>query len=265
MGFNSNQIDQALSAGKTNAPDAMEYMLDNPLPERDLPVEKLAFEPGIGDLMVPNLFVEKYARAYRLGFDQYESYQPDPTRNLTEFAARTKCPEVANWTVIQTIGDGNCLTHAFLQCMSSSYRKMHVDNPENPVEKIKMAQAFRLAFARIGERLLNEGANEELSLNNGLAYLSDATFASYANLFGVTLVVFDVRENQFLIANLTKETAAPIMKVIFVHGDGGHFSSVLPARVSDPTEPFVLTYADAMKIECLKKYLTPENNFVLNL
>jgi hypothetical protein len=265
MGYDQSRIDQALSSGANDFDSVLKYMNANPLPDRNLPVEKLAFEPGIGDLMVPDLFVKKYADAYRLGFDQNESYQPDPTRNLSQFAARTKCPEVANWTVMQTVGDGNCLTHAFLQCMSSNYRKLHVNNAESQEEKIAVAQAFRLAFARIGGKFLNEGANDELSLNNGLGYLSDATFASYANLFGVILVVFDVRQNAIIVANLTEETTAPIMQVIFVHGDGGHFSSVLPARVSDPAEPFVIKYADAMQSECLKKHLSLTNPIVLNL
>jgi hypothetical protein len=236
------------------------------LPDRNLPVEKLAFEPGIGDLMVPDLFVKKYADAYRLGFDQNESYTQDiHDRKLTDFADRTKCPEVANWTVMQTVGDGNCLTHAFLQCMSSNYRKLHVNNAESQEEKIAVAQAFRLAFARISGKFLNEGAKVELSTNNGLGDLSEATFASYARLFGVILVVFDVHNTQVIVANLTDETTAPIMRVIFVHGDGGHFSSVLPARVSDPDEPFVIKYADAIQSECLKKHLSLGNKFVLNL
>ena len=265
MGYDQSRIDQALSSGANEFDSVLNYMNANPLPDRKLPVEKLAFEPGIGDLMVPDLFVKKYADAYRLGFDQNESYQPDPTRNLSQFADRTKCHEVANWTVMQTVGDGNCLTHAFLQCMSSNYRKLHVNNAESQEEKIAVAQAFRLAFARIGGKFLNEGANNELSLNNGLGYLSDATFASYANLFGVILVVFDVRQNAIMVANLTKETTAPTMPVIFVHGDGGHFSSVLPTVASGPADPFVIKYEHAIQSECLKKHLSIGNEFVLNL
>jgi uncharacterized protein (DUF1810 family) len=261
MGFTSDQIDQALSAGKTNADDAIVYMLANPLPERYLPVENLSFEPEIGDLMVPNEFVEKYARAYGLQFDEKESYQPDTRgRNLTQFAANTNCPDVANWTVMQTIGDGNCLTHAFLQCMSSSYRKIHVDNTENPVEKSAVAQAFRLAFARINDprflldkypKIMSEFKNE-----NGRKDLGEGTYAFYAALFNVILVVFDIPQNTIMVANLNEQTAIPKMPVIFIHGDGTHYSSVFPPIPSLPSEPFVLHYEHTDNYNCLKQYLS---------
>jgi hypothetical protein len=265
MGFNSTQIQQALSAGMTTLNEAMDFMNATPLPKRELPIENLKFTYKIADLMFPDEFVKKYADAYGLQFDPKESYRPDiHGRNLFNF---NTCPEVTKWTVIQTIGDGNCLTHAFLQCMSSNYRKMHVNNPENPVEKIAVAQAFRLAFARINDPLYLDqetAVKNEFTHGNGRTDLGEGTFASYARLFGVILVVFDVRNNQLLVANLIEETAIPTMPVIFVHGDGAHYSSVLPARVSDPAEPFVIKYNDARTIKCLTEHLNPTNGFALN-
>jgi uncharacterized protein (DUF1810 family) len=271
MGFNSTQIQQALSAGMTTLNEAIDFMNATPLPKRDLPIVNLSFTYKIADLMFPDEFVKNYARAYGLQFDQYESYQPDTHgRNLTQFAANTNCPEVADWTVMQTIGDGNCLTHAFLQCMSSNYRKMHVDHPENPVEKSAVAQAFRLAFARINDPLYldqDTAVKNEFTHGNGLTNLGEGTFASYARLFGVILVVFDVRRNnQLLVANLTEKSATLETPVIFVHGDGAHYSSVTPAlaRVSNPAEPFVIKYKDAITIQCLTEHLNPTNGFALN-
>jgi hypothetical protein len=155
--------------------------------------------------------------------------------------------------------------------MSSSYRKIHVDNAENPVEKSAVAQAFRLAFARINDPLYldqDTAVKNEFTHGNGLTDLGEGTFASYARLFGVILVVFDVARvahNQVMVANLTEKTAIPHMPVIFVHGDGTHYSSVTPAlaRVSNPAEPFVIKYAN-VKNNCLKTPLTYPNDGALN-
>ena len=234
--------------------------------EQAFPVRNLSFKPKIADLMFPDVFVEKYANAYKLQFDQQESYHKDTHgRTLINFTA---CPDIADWTVMSTIGDGNCLTHAFLQCTSSMYREIHVNNEEIPDEKIAVAQAFRLEFARINDPkfLLDENPNimREFTDGNGRTDLGEGTFASYARLFGVILVVFDVRNKQVMVANLTQETAIQNMPVIFIHGDGGHYSSVLPIRPSVSKKPFVLYYQDAKMFECLKKPLTFPNEAALN-
>jgi uncharacterized protein (DUF1810 family) len=231
--------------------------------EQVFPVRNLSFKPKIADLMFPDEFVKKYANAYKLQFDQQESYRQDTRRTLDI------CPDVANWTVMSTIGDGNCLTHAFLQCMSSMYRKIHVKNEELPDEKIAVAQAFRLEFARINDQkfLLDKNPNimREFTDGNGRTDLGEGTFASYARLFGVILVVFDVRNKQVMVANLTQETAIPNMPVIFIHGDGGHYSSVLPPNHSGSgSNPFVRTYEQAKKFRCLNEPLTFPNGAALN-
>lgn len=265
MGFSQYQIDQALSAGIKRVDDAIAYISSMSQAEQALPVTNLSFTHTIADLMNPDAFVTKYVQSYGLQFDKTDSYQIDIHRSLRTFA---KCPDVADWLVMQTIGDGNCLTHAFLQCRSSMYRKIHVKNKERPDEKIAVAQAFRLAFARSNDARFSLNKNpivmNEFTAGDGRTDLGEGTFAYYAVLFNVILVVFDINQNAFMVANLTKDTAKPGMPVIFVHGDGKHFSSVLPANPSH-AEPYVLTYETAIKIECLKEPLSLTNPIVFNL
>jgi hypothetical protein len=262
MGINEDQIAKAVSNGKNTLDGVLDYIRDNPPEARNLPVTDLSFEYNIDDLKSPDEFVKKYVKAYGLTFDSNDSYQPDTRRSLVMV---NPCP-VANWTVIQTIGDGNCLTHAFLQCMSPKYRKIHMDTQVTNVEKTAVARAFRLAFANINPLLLHANARIDLNNKGGMADLGEETFASYARLFGVILVVFNVRNSTIMVANLTKETAIRGMPVIFMHGDGGHFSSLLPTVASVPAKPFVIKYADAIQIECLKVPLTfpNESAFISN-
>jgi hypothetical protein len=236
-------------------------------PEQPFPVRDLSFKPKMADLMFPDEFVIKYAKEYGIYFDQEESYDDDKHRTLRNFT--TACPDVTDWRVMYTIGDMNCLTHAFLQCTSSMYRKIHVTNIDIHAEKTGVARAFRLAFANMKPKpnILHDTAEQDLLNNGGMADLGEDTFASYARLFGVILVVFDYR-GQVMVANLTDVTAIPHMLVIFIHGDGGHFSSVLPQihSGSNPSgsNPFVITYERAKQIACLTKHLTFPNGAALN-
>ena len=268
MGYGQSLINQALEKGIKSVDDAIDYISSMSQAEQVLPVTNLSFihTIAIADLMNPDVFVTKYVQYYGLQFVKTDSYQIDlHNRSLRDF---NKCPDVADWLVMQTIGDGNCLTHAFLQCRSSMYRKIHVKNKERPDEKIAVAQAFRLAFARSNDARFSLNKNpivmNELTAGDGRTDLGEGTFAYYAVLFNVILVVFDINQNAIMVANLTKDTAKTDMPVIFVHGDGIHFSSVLPANPSH-AEPYVLTYETAIKIECLKEPLSLTNPVVFNL
>lgn len=236
-------------------------------PDRVILVRNLSFDPKIADLMVPDNFVIKYANDYGIRFNEKESYYQDKHgRTLIKFTA---CHDVANWKVMSTVGDGNCLTHAFLQCTSSMYRKIHVKNEDLPVEKIAVAQAFRLEFARINDPkfLLDQNPDimREFINENGRKDLSEGTFAFYAALFNVILVVFDIRQETIMVANLNETTAISYMPVIFIHGDGRHYSSVLPPIPSIPNNPFVLYYQHAKMVECLTYFLSLKNPIRLNL
>ncbi len=268
MGYGQSLINQALEKGIKSVDDTIDYISSMSQAEQVLPVTNLSFihTIAIADLMNPDVFVTKYVQYYGLQFVKTDSYQIDlHNRSLRDF---NKCPDVADWLVMQTIGDGNCLTHAFLQCRSSMYRKIHVKNKERPDEKIAVAQAFRLAFARSNDARFSLNKNpivmNEFTAGDGRTDLGEGTFAYYAVLFNVILVVFDINQNAIMVANLTKDTAKTGMPVIFVHGDGIHFSSVLPANPSH-AEPYVLTYETAIKIECLKEPLSLTNPVVFNL
>jgi hypothetical protein len=149
------------------------------------------------------------------------------------------------------------------------YRKIHVKNEDLPVEKIAVAQAFRLEFARINDPkfLLDKHPDimREFINENGRKDLSEGTFAFYAALFNVILVVFDIRQETIMVANLNEKTAIPNMPVIFIHGDGAHYSSVLPPIPSIPNNPFVLYYQHAKMFKCLTYFLSPENPIRFNL
>jgi hypothetical protein len=145
------------------------------------------------------------------------------------------------------VGDGNCLTHAFLQCLSPTYGKITGKGYTN---KSKVAQAFRLRFSSESDLALDK---LEYEVGNGLVDLSDLQILDYSRLFNVITVVFDqtllgVIQNPFNVTNLTKESK-PTDNVIFIHADGRHYSSVMTPS------GFTMTLSDARKIPELKDSL----------
>ena len=161
------------------------------------------------------------------------------------------------WTVIHTVGDGNCLTHAFLQCLSTTYRKIPSDS--NYKNKLLVAQAFRLAFSKYSDLAINKSL---YNANGGLRDLTEQEITDYSRLFNVVTVVFEQNSqtvdgkliSQTLITpfNLNKQTP-PTTIVIFIHGDNTHYSSVLP---NITPVSFTMTLEEARKIPALTGTLT---------
>ena len=192
-------------------------------------------------LMNPNTFVTDYVRAKHIKLLAYPQYNiANPHYNLTHFQGDGA---FQGWNVIDTVGDGNCLTHAFLQCLSPEYGKMQSPN-HSYVDKVGVGQAFRLEFAKTSfardKGLYNAG--------NGTAYLTDKEIADYSVLFNVITIVFD-QPNQIafgfgvMAVNLNEQTAKDDTRVIFIHGSGGHYSSIMTNR-----NEFILPYSKAKQI-----------------
>jgi hypothetical protein len=200
--------------------------------------------PMSRELMVlknPNIFVTDYVRAKHIKLFASPQYNiANPHYNLTPFQG---AGAFQGWKVIDTVGDGNCLTHAFLQCLSPEYGKIQSPN-QSYVNKFGVGQAFRLAFAKTlfarDKALYNAG--------NGTAYLTDKEIADYSVLFNVITIVFD-QPNQIafgfgvMAVNLNEQTAKDDTRVIFIHGSGGHYSSIMTNR-----DEFILPYSKAKQI-----------------
>jgi hypothetical protein len=196
----------------------------------------------------PEIFVNAYVQYKSIPLLPNPVYEDDSNgRNLNAFSAIFH-----EWRVISTVGEGNCLTHAFLQCLSSTYGKITGQGYTN---KSKVAQAFRLSFS--SESVLARD-KLEYEIGNGLVNLSDLQILDYSILFNVITVVFEQ-----VVVNPSHDMANPIFAhnfhngskpndiVIFIHADGGHYSSVML-----PTGKFTMTLNDAQQNKELQKSLS---------
>jgi uncharacterized protein (DUF1810 family) len=196
----------------------------------------------------PDIFVKTYVQNKSIPLLPNPLYQDDSNgRNLNAFPANFHA-----WHVIYTVGEGNCLTHAFLQCLSSTYGKITGQGYTN---KSKVAQEFRLMFSSESDLARDK---LEYEIGDGLADLSDLQILDYSRLFNVITVVFEQ-----VVVNPSDGEANPILAynfhsgsnpndtVIFIHADGGHYSSVMlsPGK-------FTMTLNDAQQIENLQKPLS---------
>ena len=196
----------------------------------------------------PNIFVTEYVTANDIRLLASPKYTiANQHYNLTPFQGDGA---FQGWTVIDTVGDGNCLTHAFLQCLSPEYGK--IPSQISYKDKFMVGQAFRLAFAETSfarDKALYKAGN-------GTAYLTDQEIADYSVLFNVITIVFD-QPNQIafgfgvMAVNLNEQTAKDDTRVIFIHGSGGHYSSIMTNR-----NEFILPYSEAKKIAGLTNQLS---------
>jgi hypothetical protein len=241
------KVEFALEKAKNDVTKAIDLLNPRPLQPEEV---QTAYRATPDDLKNPESFVKDYVTANILLLST-PSYANDKRgRSLNAF------PQIFHqWRVIQTVGDGNCLTHAFLQCMSSSYRKIHVDNAENPVEKSAVAQAFRLRFADKSDLARDK---LEYEIGDGLVDLSDLQILDYSRLFNVITVVFEQvvvnpsqgMANPIVAYNFHSGLSKPTDNVIFIHADGRHYSSVMTPS------GFTMTLKDAMRIQELRESLT---------
>lgn len=193
----------------------------------------------------PNTFVTEYVTYNHIQLLASPQYNiANSHYNLTPFQGDGA---FQGWTVIDTVGDGNCLTHAFLQCLSPEYGKIpsHISYKN----KFMVGQAFRLAFAET-----SFARNKALyKAGNGTAYLTDQEIADYSVLFNVITIVFD-QPNQMtfgselgiMAVNFDKKSVKDNTPVIFIHGSGGHYSSIMTNR-----NAFIVPYSEAKQIDGL--------------
>ncbi len=187
----------------------------------------------------PETFVNNYVTVHNIPLST-PSYEID-RRNLSAF------PGFNKWRVVQTVGDGNCLTHAFLQCLSPTYGRIKDDGGYN--HKYAVALEFRKVFSQTSDLARDKNT---YSASNYTGYLTDNEITDYSRLFDVITVVFENQSGQTLInASNFSMNSIPTDRVIFIHGDGGHYSSVML-----PNGQFTMTLAEARKITGLQQSLT---------
>jgi hypothetical protein len=163
-----------------------------------------------------NKYIKKYASDNNITLLTQEAVIPESAGsqyNLDVF------PQFNDWTVLQTIGDGNCLTHAFLQSCSSEYRKLPVNIKEG------LGIHFRKAFAKYSDLSLNKDLYNQ---NRATEWLTDREITDYSKLFNVITIIFD-QPNTIISAsfgNFIAGSVPPETPVIFIHASGTHYSSV---------------------------------------
>ena len=214
-----------------------------------------------------------------LGTDKYNVEIDDSTRFITKFEKNkpvldtyvnlvTKLPKAGGtslekWRVYDTLGDGNCLLHAFVQATSPAYKSLKTIN-----EKLESVKTTRSALAKEtksdgtsyfrsdriktdGEWLFTEDLEDLLTFvqtqttpNKLVALIFDASksTATANNPLGLSLSLGSYKLN-----NIPDDT-----DIIFIHATGNHFSSI-----SDSTGNFMMKYSDAIKIPELKRALSP--------
>jgi hypothetical protein len=234
----------ALEKTKNNVADAIDLL--NP-PSLNPEQVQAAYRATPDYLKNPEIFVQSYVKQNSIPQLNKSSYPNDPGRSLNAF------PQIFHqWRVIQTVGDGNCLTHAFLQCLSPTYGKI---TGEGYTNKSRVAQAFRLRFSSESGLARDK---LEYEIGSGLVDLSDLQILDYSRLFNVITVVFEQvvvnpaedMANPIIAHNLTT-ASKPTDTVIFIHADGGHYSSVMLT-----TGEFTMTLNEARQIQALTHILT---------
>jgi len=197
--------------------------------------------PVTSDLKNPETFVNNYVRTNHIELLPQPVYAPDQRRNLNAF------PGFDRWKVIQTVGDGNCLTHAFLQCLSPTYGK--IKDGGGYKNKYNVALEFRKVFSQTSDLARDKNTYSD---GNYTGYLTDREITDYSRLFNLITVVFENQFGQTLInASNFSINSTPTDNVLFIHGDGGHYSSVML-----PTGQFTMTLAEARQIPGLRQSLT---------
>jgi hypothetical protein len=197
--------------------------------------------PVTSDLKNPDTFVKNYVRTNHIELLPQPVYAPDQRRNLNAF------PGFDRWKVIQTVGDGNCLTHAFLQCLSPTYGRIKDDGGYK--NKYNVALEFRKVFSQTSDLARDKNTYSD---GNYTGYLTDREITDYSRLFNLITVVFENQFGQTLINASNFSTNSPLTdNVLFIHGDGGHYSSVML-----PTGQFTMTLAEARQIPGLRQSLT---------
>jgi uncharacterized protein (DUF1810 family) len=228
---------------KTNNDVAQAIELLNPPYLQPQQVQE-AYEATPDNLKNPETFVEHYVTVNNIPLLSIPLYDDDELgRNLNTF------PQIFHtWRVKQTVGDGNCLTHAFLQCLSPIYGKITGDGYTN---KSNVAQYFRLMFSSESGLARHK---LDYEINKGLKDLSDLQILDYSRLFNVITVVFENQSGSgqtFISASNFTTDSKPTDKVIFIHGDGGHYSSVMLSN-----KQFIMSLAEAKQIQELQESLS---------
>lgn len=197
--------------------------------------------PVTSDLKNPDTFVKNYVRTNHIELLPQPVYAPDQRRNLNAFSGFNR------WKVIQTVGDGNCLTHAFLQCLSPTYGR--IKDGGGYKNKYNVALEFRKVFSQTSDLARDKNTYSD---GNYTGYLTDREITDYSRLFNLITVVFENQFGQTLInASNFSINSTPTDNVLFIHGDGGHYSSVML-----PTGQFTMTLAEARQIPGLRQSLT---------
>jgi hypothetical protein len=201
------------------------FLSESDLILKSSPAPGTGSDPDIKNLKTPDLFIKEYVAKNSIKLlDEPQYVNADASYNLSAFYPLNADGLFQKWRVIKTNGDGNCLTHAFLQSLSPEYGKI-----EDTANKNKVAIAFRLEFAKTplarNKALYNQ--------SGGTEWLTHEEISDYSNLFGIVTIVFD-QPNQERggpgiqsITLLKKPEIKDDTKIIFIHASGAHYSSIM--------------------------------------
>jgi hypothetical protein len=201
------------------------FLSESDLILKSSPAPGAGSDPDIKNLKTPDLFIKEYVAKNSIKLlDEPQYVNADASYNLSAFYPLNADGLFQKWRVIKTNGDGNCLTHAFLQSLSPEYGKI-----EDTANKNKVAIAFRLEFAKTplarNKALYNQ--------SGGTEWLTHEEISDYSNLFNLVTIVFD-QPNQERggpgiqsITLLKKPEIKDDTKIIFIHASGAHYSSIM--------------------------------------
>jgi hypothetical protein len=212
------------------SPDGTEY--DVTINDTSLLIESFIEKPkikgpdtfDISDLQEPDLFIQQYVATNNIKLLDVPKYETaDKNYNLKSFFKENSQKVFEKWEVVDTNGDGNCLTHAFLQSLSPTYGRI-----ENTADKNNVAIAFRLEFAK------TDLARNKALYNSagGTDWLTDNEISDYSRLFNVIVITFDQANQQRGVPGIQaikpmKQTdIKDNTKVIFIYASGNHYSSI---------------------------------------
>jgi hypothetical protein len=120
--------------------------------------------------------------------------------------------------------------------------------------KYEVARKFREIFSNASALARNKNLYKA---GNYTGNLTDQEILDYSRLFNVITVVFEQvnanpdMTNPIIVHNFLRESSKTTDTVIFIHGDGMHYSSVLPS-----TGKFRMTLGEARQITGLQGSLS---------
>ena len=185
--------------------------------------------------------------------DDTKSYPLEELQSLPQYAPMQEKISKSGWYTAKTIGDGTCLVHAFLQCVSSTYRRL----PQK--SRSLVGQWFRrsvLSPLYIPNELTDEDKKKKFKvedykkevkkyqqIQNVNAWLEQDDLQKFVNVYKINVVVINTSSNDLFFSSPDSGFRGhPYICILC--SDEIHFSSIYLAN----EEKFMLSEEEMLEL-----------------